>query len=54
MSENYNKNTQIIYANREFEKAQMSHNIWVYKRGLLICYKFPPWGFKADQNFDNK
>ena len=27
---------------------------WVCRRSLLICYKFPPWDFEADQNFDNK
>ena len=43
LSENYDKDTQIINANRVFQKA------W-----LLIFYKFPPWGFEADQKFDNK
>ena len=43
LSENYDKDTRIINANRVFQKA------W-----LLIFYKFPPWGFEADQKFDNK
>ena len=32
----------------------MSPNIWVYGGNLLTCYKFPPWGFEAHQNFDDE